>query len=150
MKQWTERKLKDAGYDIKNALITSVDLTTKDHAAASFDIVLDGSGWGVVYGGYKLATAGTYMKQEEIEASKEGFEAILNIMWVLESDSLKELKGRYVRVATKGWGDSVKIIGHITKDKWFDYETFFEGAVVDISKSLAIIADKITEGEEWK
>ena len=27
--------------------------------------------------------------------------------------------------ATKGWGDSVKIIGNIIKDKWFDAETFF-------------------------
>ncbi len=127
MKQWTERELKDAGYDIKNALITSVDLTTRDHAAASFDLALDAGEWQVVYGGYKLATAGTYMEQEEIEASKKGFEAILNIMWVLESDSLKELKGKYVRVATKGWGDRVRIIGHITKDRWFDYGTFFEG-----------------------
>ena len=127
MKQWTEKELRDAGYEIENALITKVDLSTADHAAACFEIALEGGAWGVCYGGYKLATAGTYMKQEEIEASKEGFEAILNIMWVLESDSLIGLKGKYVRVATKGWGDSVKIIGHITKDRWFDYGTFFEG-----------------------
>lgn len=127
MKQWTEKELREAGYEIKNALITKVDLSTQDHAAACFEIVLEGGGWGVCYGGYKLATAGTYLKQEEIEASEKGFEAILNIMWVLESDSLIALKGKYVRVATKGWGDSVNIIGNITKERWFDYGTFFEG-----------------------
>ena len=66
------------------------------------------------------------LKREEIEGSKKGFEAILNIMWTLEADSLIGLKDKYVRVATKGWGDSVKIIGHITKDRWFDYGSFFK------------------------
>lgn len=125
MKKWTEKELKEKGYEIKNALITSVDLSTKDHAAADFSIVLDGNGWGVRFGGYKLATAGTYLNQDEIEGSKKGFEAILNIMWVIGVDSLKELEGKYVRVATKGWRASVKIIGHITKNRWFDYESFF-------------------------
>ena len=125
MKQWTEKELKDAGYDLKNALITNVDLTTKDYAAADFSITLSGGGWGVCLGGYKLATAGTYVNQEQIEGSKKGFESILNIMWVVESDSLKGLEGKHVRVATKGLGSSVKIIGHITKDRWFDYESFF-------------------------
>ena len=35
-------------------------------------------------------------------------------------------KGKYVRVATKGWGSTVKIIGNILEDKWFDYESFFD------------------------
>ena len=40
-------------------------------------------------------------------------------------ERLQDLKGEYVRVAIKRWGDSVKIIGNIIKDKWFDAETFF-------------------------
>lgn len=32
----------------------------------------------------------------------------------------------HVRVATKGLGHSVKIIGNFIKDEWFDYESFFE------------------------
>ena len=127
MKQWTEKELKEEGYEIKNALITSVDLSTKDHAMADFSIALDGSGWGVCLGGYKLATAGTYLNQDEIKGWKKGFEAILNIMWVIGVDSLKELEGKYVRVAIKPLSSSVKIIGHITKNKWFDYESFFSG-----------------------
>lgn len=126
MIDWTEKKLIEAGYKIRNAKITNVDLSTADYCAADLRIMLDGSGWGVVMGGYKLAHAGTYIKYEEVEGNKEGFEAILKIMWVLDSDSLFGLKGQYVRVATKGWGDTVKIIGHITKDQWFDYGSFFK------------------------
>lgn len=126
MIDWTEEKLIEAGYRIQNALITNVDLSTADYCAADLRIALDGNGWGVVMGGYKLAHAGTYIKFDEVEGHKEGFEAILKIMWVLDSDSLFGLKGKYARVATKGWGDTVKIIGHITKDQWFDYGSFFK------------------------
>ena len=126
MIEWTEDKLIEEGYRIQNALITNVDLSTADYCAADLRITLDGNGWGVVMGGYKLAHAGTYIKFDEVEGHKEGFEAILKIMWVLDSDSLFGLKGKYVRVATKGWGDTVKIIGHITKDQWFDYGSFFK------------------------
>jgi hypothetical protein len=125
MIDWTEEKLIEAGYTIRNAKITKVDLSTENHCAADFYMVLDGDGWGVCYGGYKLGHGGTYLKQNEIEGSDEGMAAILNIMWVVESDSLIGLKDKYVRVATKGWGDTVKIIGHITKDRWFDYGSFF-------------------------
>lgn len=51
--------------------------------------------------------------------------AILTIMRVVGVDRLSDMKGKYVRVATKGWGDTVKIIGNIIKDEWFDYGTFF-------------------------
>lgn len=126
MKIWTEENLIQNGYEIKNARITRVDISTRDYASAVLELTLDGDGWGVVYGGYKLATAGTCLRREEIESNGKGFESILNIMWVIGVDSFSELKGKYVRVATKGWGDSVKIIGNILKDEWFDYEKFFE------------------------
>lgn len=38
---------------------------------------------------------------------------------------LEDMKGKYVRVATKKWGDTVKIIGNIIKDRWFDYQSFY-------------------------
>lgn len=41
-------------------------------------------------------------------------------------DDLMEMKGKHVRVAIKGLGHSVKIIGNFIKDEWFDYESFFE------------------------
>lgn len=63
-----------------------------------------------------------------------GMKAILTIMRVVGVDSLNDMKGKYVRVATKGWGETVKIIGNIINDEWFDYGTFFEEKNNDQSK----------------
>ena len=126
MIEWTEEKLKAEGYEIKNAIIKQIDISTADHCCATLNIILEGNGWGVSYGGYNLGRAGAYIKREEIESSGKCFESILQIMWTLGTDSLVNLKGKYCRVATKGWGSSVKIIGNLIKDKWFDYDSFFE------------------------
>lgn len=50
----------------------------------------------------------------------------MRIMDTVGQSELSKLKGQYIRVAHKGWGSSVKIIGNIVKDKWFDYEKHFE------------------------
>lgn len=126
MKKWTEKELIESGYTIQNAEITNVDLSTESYCCADLPIVLEGSGWGVVYGGYCLGKGGTSYKVDEIEGSAQGMAAILTIMRVVGVDRLSDMKGKYVRVATKGWGDTVKIIGNIIKDEWFDYGTFFK------------------------
>ena len=125
MKKWTEKELIDAGYTIQNAKITNADLSTETYCCADLPITLDGHGWGVVYGGYCLGKGGTSYKIDEITGSAQGMAAILTIMRVVGVDRLSDMKGKYVRVAMKGWGDSVKIIGNIIKDEWFDYGTFF-------------------------
>ena len=127
MKKWTEKELIESGYKIENAEIESVDLSTKNYCCADLPIVLKGNGWGVCYGGYCLGKGGTAYKIEEIQGSEKGMAAILTIMRVVGVDSLNAMAGKHVRVATKGWGDSVKIIGNIIKDEWFDYGTFFKG-----------------------
>lgn len=127
MIKWTEEKLKAEGYEIQNARITSADISTEDHCCATLRLTLEGNGWGCCYGGYCLGHGGTYIKQNEIDGgSGEGFKSILQIMWTIETDSFDELKGKYCRVATKGWGSDIKIIGNLIKDKWFDYGSFFE------------------------
>lgn len=50
----------------------------------------------------------------------------MKIMDTVGQSELSKLKGQYIRVAHKGCGSSVKIIGNIVKDKWFDYEKHFE------------------------
>ena len=126
MIEWTEEKLKAEGYEIKNAIIQHIDISTADHCCATLKMTLEGNGWGVCYGGYNLGRAGTCIKREEIESSGKCFESILQIMWTLGADSLVNLKGKYCRVATKGWGSKVNIIGNLINDKWFDYGSFFE------------------------
>ena len=50
----------------------------------------------------------------------------MRIMDVIGVESTDEIVGKYVRVKTEGWGSSVKIIGNILKDKWFDIGEFFK------------------------
>ncbi len=126
MKKWTEKELIEAGYTIQNAEITNADFTTDTYCCADFPITLEGAGWGVVYGGFVLGKGGTAYKVEEIEGYAQGMAAMLTIMNVIGVDRLSDMKGKYVRVATKGWGDTVKIIGNIIEDNWFDYGTFFK------------------------
>lgn len=126
MKEWSEDELIAAGYEIRNAEIINVDLSTENYCCCDFPITLEGAGWGVVYGGYVLGKGGTAYNIDDIEGSEMGMKAILTIMHVVGVDRLNDMKGKYVRVATHGWGDTVKIIGNVIKDEWFDYETFFK------------------------
>ena len=122
----TADELWAAGYTIENAKITNVSLHMKHHACFTLDIALDGGGWGTVYGGYCLGKG--YLGADEFKGSDKGMEAIMLIMNTVGVEDLCDLKGKYVRVATKGWGDTVSIIGNIIKDLWFDYKVFFKEA----------------------
>lgn len=123
MKNYTYDQLTELGYTIENALIEKVDLSMADHGCLTLAMTLQGGGWGVVYGGYCLGKG--YLDAEEFSGSAAGIESIMRIMDVVGVERFQDLKGKYVRVALKGWGGSVKIIGNIIRDKWFDIETFF-------------------------
>ena len=49
----------------------------------------------------------------------------MRIMNTVGVSDLLKMKDKYVRVPTKGLGSTVKIIGNIINDIWFDYEAFF-------------------------
>ena len=125
MKKYTQEQLTEAGYSIENALITNVDLSMADHGCLTLAMTLEGSGWGVVYGGYCLGKGYLGADDDFFDGSAAGMEYLMRIMDTVGVEKLQDLKGKYVRVANKGWGSSVKIIGNIIKDKWFDTETFF-------------------------
>lgn len=124
MKEWTEDNLVSEGYEINNARITSVDLSMADHGVLTLEMGLNGAGWGCVYGGYVIGTG--YLGSKKFEGSAAGMESIIRIMDVVGVDKFNDMKGKYVRVATKGWGNRVKIIGNILMNKWFDIEDFFK------------------------
>lgn len=123
MIEYTTKELEAQGYKIENAKITSVDLSMADHGCLTLRMALDGGGWGCVYGGYSLGNG--YVGAEEFKGSAAGMEYLMRIMDTMDSETINDLVGRYVRVATKGWGSECKIIGNILKDKWFDPVSFF-------------------------
>lgn len=116
--KWTEDKLRTiGGYEIKNAEIKDVDLSMADHGCLTLSLVLDD-------GGYVLGNG--YVGAKDFKVSAAGMESIMRIMDVVGCDSFNDMEGKVVRIATKGWGDSVKIIGNAIEDKWFDIKSFFE------------------------
>lgn len=125
MKKITEEELKELGYELLNAEVTNVSLNMKDHGCLTLSITLKGAGWGVVYGGYCLGKGYLGADDDYFNGSAKGMEAIIRIMDVIGVEALEDMKGKYVRIANKGWGSSVKIIGNVISDKWFDYESFF-------------------------
>ena len=126
MKKYTQEQLTESGYRIENALIKNVDLSMADHGCLTLAMTLEGGGWGIVYGGYCLGKGYLGADDDFFDGSAAGMEYLIRIMDTVGVEKFQDLKGKYVRVATKGWGSSVKIIGNIIKDKWFDAETFFE------------------------
>ena len=125
MKKYTQEQLIESAYSIENALITNVDLSMADHGCLTLAMTLEGSGWGVVYGGYCLGKGYLGADDDFFDGSAAGMEYLIRIMDTVGVEKFQDLKGKYVRVANKGWGSSVKIIGNSIKDKWFDSETFF-------------------------
>lgn len=109
------------GYRIESAQIKSVDLSN-DGGIFSLAMVLEGSGWGVIFGGRVIGKS----YDDEISDSENGIEYILRIMDVVGVIRFNDMNGKYVRVAFKGWGDSVEIIGNIIENKWFDQKAFFD------------------------
>lgn len=124
MKNWTKEELEKAGYKIENAKIGDVDLSMADHGCLTLSMVLEGGGWGCVYGGYCLGHG--YLGADEFDGSPDGLEYLMRIMDTVGVERFNKMTGKIIRVATKGLGSSVKIIGNVLENKWFDSETFFK------------------------
>lgn len=125
MKQYNYAQLIKEGYEVENVLITQVDLSMADHGCFTLAMTLEGAGWGAVYGGYCLGKGYLGADDDFFKGSAAGMEYLMRIMDTVGVERFQDLRGKYARIATKGWGSSVKIIGNIIKDQWFDAETFF-------------------------
>lgn len=113
--------------EIKNAKISSAELSMSDHGCLTMWLMLDGGGWGCGFGGYCLGKG--YLGAKEFEGSAKGMESIMRIMDVVGVEKFTDLKGRYVRAELEGWGGGINRIGNITEDKWFSYKDFFKKEV---------------------
>lgn len=110
--------------EILNAKITSVSLTMADHCCLTYYLGLDMGGTKCSYGG--LCIGHGYLGADEFEGSPYGLEAMMRIMDTVGVDRWEDMKGKYCRVVSDGWGSVVHTIGHIIEDKWFDQRKFFE------------------------
>lgn len=123
MKTWTEEELISQGYKIENAKITGFSMNMKEHACFDFVLFLRVPGGCVCLGGYKIGTG--YLGCKCFEGSPSGIEYIMRIMNTVGVEEINDLKGKYIRIASEGWGSRVTIFGNIMEDEWFDYESFF-------------------------
>lgn len=125
MIDWSESLLKESGYSIGNCLIESADLSMENCGCLDMTLSLSGQ-VNVCFGGYVLGKGYLGAKDDFWKGSAAGLEYIMRVMDVVGVERFQDLKGKYVRVAHKGLGSSVRIIGNITKEKWFDAESFFK------------------------
>ena len=114
--------------EILNAKITNVSLTMEDHGCLTFWIAVEGGGWGVSIGGYKIGSGYVGADDFKVEYG-DGLEAMMRIMDTVGVARWEDLKDKYLRAEINGWGDGVSKIGNITADKWFDIKEFFENKV---------------------
>lgn len=112
------------GYEIIDMQITSVDLSINDHGYMMLAMTMECSGRGIVYGSYCLGHS--YFSDKVFDGSKKPMPCTMNITNVVGVERFNDMKGKYVRVAIKRMSSSVKIIGNIIEDKWFDPESFFK------------------------
>lgn len=119
----TATELIEAGYRLENAKITSVDLSMQAHGAITLQMVLEGDGFGLVYRGIGLGYG--YLGAKAFSGSSKAMPYIMRIMDVVGVSRFNAMKGQYVRIAHKGLGSTVKSIGNIIEDKWFDPDSLF-------------------------
>lgn len=111
--------------EIINVKIINASLTMADHGCLTFLITVEGSGIGVSLGGYCIGHGYLGAKEFKSENGK-GLVAMMRIMDVVGVTKWEDLKGKYCRIKSDGWGSRVTTIGNIIEDKWFDMEGFFQ------------------------
>ena len=127
MKEWTTGDLINNGYEIENGKITSINLSMADYGCIVLEMTVEGNGIGFVFGGNALGHG--YLGADHFDSTDHALVYIMRIMDTVGVERFNDLKGKYIRFATKGWGYSPKIIGNIISDKWFDTASFFKDYV---------------------
>lgn len=110
--------------EILNVKIKNVTLTMSDYGCLTFYISVCGNGLSVNIGGYSIANG--YLGANEFRAENgNGLVAMMKIMDVVGVERWEDLQGKYCRIKSYGLGSTVKTIGNIIEDKWFDIGNYF-------------------------
>jgi len=100
--------------EIKNAIITSVDMDTERGLTMWVHLDYGGSGQG--FGGYQLYSQTAW---DDDNANNKNYAGrfISRVMETVGTDSFQKLKGMSCRVKASHTG--VDAIGHLLKENWF-------------------------------
>ena len=105
---------------VTNARIRSTMLGIEDHGIMTFFLNLEWSGAGQGFGGYALDG-----KSGEIGHAK----SIICLRRILETvgvEKWEDLKGQLIRIKKDDEWGTIKTIGRILEDKWFDIDAFWK------------------------
>ena len=108
---------------IENAQITGTKISMADLGVLTFDLIVEGNGWGCCVGGYAIGHG--FLNSDYWDATGAGLVAMMKIMNVVGVSRWEDLKGKYIRVESEGWGGTITKIGNLLKDEWFDLKEFF-------------------------
>jgi len=104
----------------KNATITSTMLGKEDHGIFTFVLHLDYGGSGQGAGTYALSYGGYDEKEKFVPYMGE---LLWRIMDTVGVRTWEDLRGEHIRV--KADHCKVHAIGNFLRDKWLDFEEFF-------------------------
>lgn len=111
--------------EIENAKIAKVSISMNDRGCLTFWLVLEGRAWVTSFGGYCVGKG--YLGADEFSAENGGgLVAMMRIMDTVGVEKWEDLVGKYCRVKVERWGSTIKVIGNIMKDQWFDIDEFFK------------------------
>lgn len=109
--------------EILNAKIEDVSLTMADHGCLTFYLHLKMQNAGVSVGGYCIGHG--YLGAKEFDGYDKGTEVLMRIMDTVGVDKWEDLKGKFIRIKSNGWGSIIDEIGNIIDDKWLNFREFF-------------------------
>ena len=111
--------------EIKNAKITSAEITNGDHGILSAWLGLDYGGTCQGFGGYVLHIPNSFTHSTDPEADHNFCGLFIwRVLEIAEVEKWSQLVGKTIRV--KCTWTKCKAIVHILKDDWFDPEVDFK------------------------
>lgn len=130
---------------IENARIAEVSLSMADHGCLVFGICVKGGGWGCNIGGWAIGHG--YRNADYFDSTGAGLVAMMKIMDVVGVEKWEDLRGKYIRVDSDGWGSTIHKIGNILKDDWFDIQEFFKNAKPN-DEGVVVLDERSPKREE--
>lgn len=109
---------------IKNAIISSAEITNDDHGLLTAWLYLDYGGSSQGFGGSALYLPKGF-SHHTIDAGYAGH-WIWRVMEIAEVSKWSQLKGKTIRVKLTSEFGSIEAIGHIVKDDWFNPSNDFK------------------------